>query len=59
MRESESTPPASITSAWPAMIISAAVAMASAPDEHAVVTAMLGPNSPNDSAIRSTTETHS
>ena len=59
MRDSESAPPASITSASPAMIISAAVAMASALDEHAVVTAMPGPNNPNSSAIKSTTEAHS
>ena len=38
---------------------SAAVAIASAPEEHAVATAMLGPKRPNSLAIRSTSETHS
>ena len=42
IRDKESAPPASITSASPAWIISAAAAIANAPEEQAVATAMLG-----------------
>ena len=59
MREMESAPPASITSASPDWISSAAAAIASAPEEHAVAKARLGPSKPNSSAIKSTEETHS